>query len=129
MPIVRIEVRRERSREERNALIEAVHVAIRESLKIPETDRKIRYVEYHPEDFQVPPDKSENFTLIEITLFAGRSLPVKKILYRAIVRNLGKLGIAPADVFIVLKEVPLENWGIRGGVPASEVGLGFKIDL
>jgi len=44
-------------------------------------------------------------------------------------RALGKLGIAPADAFIVLKEVPLENWGIRGGVPASEVELGFKIDL
>jgi hypothetical protein len=30
---------------------------------------------------------------------------------------------------IVLLEPPLENWGIRGGRPASEVDLGFKIDI
>jgi hypothetical protein len=29
----------------------------------------------------------------------------------------------------VLNEVPLENWGIRGGQPASEVDLGFKVNV
>jgi len=32
-------------------------------------------------------------------------------------------------VFIVLNEQPRENWGIRGGIPASEIGLGFKVDI
>jgi phenylpyruvate tautomerase PptA (4-oxalocrotonate tautomerase family) len=77
----------------------------------------------------VPPGKSENYTLIEITLFAGRSLEAKRALYQAIVKNLGALGIAPDDVFIVLNEVALENWGIRGGVPASEVDLGFNVKV
>jgi phenylpyruvate tautomerase PptA (4-oxalocrotonate tautomerase family) len=45
------------------------------------------------------------------------------------VKNLGALGIAPDDIFIVLNEVALENWGIRGGVPASEVELGFKVNI
>jgi len=45
------------------------------------------------------------------------------------VKQLGTVGIAPADIKIVLKEIPLENWGIRGGVPASEVELGFKVDV
>jgi phenylpyruvate tautomerase PptA (4-oxalocrotonate tautomerase family) len=39
------------------------------------------------------------------------------------------LGIAPSDVFIVVLEPPLENWGIRGGVPASEVDLGFNLKV
>jgi phenylpyruvate tautomerase PptA (4-oxalocrotonate tautomerase family) len=32
-------------------------------------------------------------------------------------------------VFIVLNEIPLDNWGIRGGIPASEVDLGFKVGV
>jgi phenylpyruvate tautomerase PptA (4-oxalocrotonate tautomerase family) len=109
--------------------MEAIHSALREALKIPENDRDIRFNEYHPEDFQVPPEKTENYILVEITMFAGRSLQAKKELYRGIVTNLGKLGILGGDVFIVLHEVPLENWGIRGGIPASELDLGFKVDV
>jgi len=45
------------------------------------------------------------------------------------VRNLGKLGIPAGDIKILLRESGAENWGIRGGVPASEVDLGFKVDV
>jgi hypothetical protein len=31
--------------------------------------------------------------------------------------------------FTVLHEVPLENWGIRGGTPASDVDLGFEVGV
>jgi phenylpyruvate tautomerase PptA (4-oxalocrotonate tautomerase family) len=102
---------------------------MREALLIPEHDRQIRYIEYAPEDFQVPPDKTENYALVEITLFKGRSMDAKRNLYQAVVRNLGSLGIAPEDVLIVLIESPSENWGVRGGMPASEVDLGFKIEV
>jgi hypothetical protein len=30
---------------------------------------------------------------------------------------------------ITLIEIPPENWGLRGGMPASEIDLGFKIDV
>jgi phenylpyruvate tautomerase PptA (4-oxalocrotonate tautomerase family) len=129
MPLVRIEVRRSREPEEKRAICDAVHAAMKEALLIPEHDRHIRYIEHAPEDFQVPPGKTEEYTLVEITLFQGRSIDAKRNLYQAVVRNLGSLGIAPEDVFIVLIESPPENWGIRGGVPASEVDLGFKIDV
>ena len=62
-------------------------------------------------------------------MFAGRSLQAKKTLYKSIVANLSNLGIAGADVFIVLHEIPLENWGIRGGTPASELDLGFDLNV
>jgi len=129
MPLVRIEVRRSREPEEKRAVCDAVHDAMKEALLIPEHDRQIRYIEHVPEDFQVPPGKSEDYTLVEITLFQGRSMDAKRNLYQVVVRNLVSLGIAPEDVFIVLIESPPENWGIRGGVPASEVDLGFKIDV
>ena len=129
MPLVRIEVRRSREPEEKRAVCDAVHAAMKEALLIPEHDRHIRYIEHAEEDFQVPPGKTEDYTLVEITLFQGRSMDAKRNLYQAVVRNLGSLGIAPEDVFIVLIESPPENWGVRGGVPASEVDLGFKIDV
>lgn len=129
MPFVKIETRRPWSTSQKKEIMEAIHSSMREALKIPENDRNIRFNEYHPEDFQVPPDKTENYTFVEITMFAGRSFQAKKALYQGIVTNLGKLGILAGDVFIVLHEVPLENWGIRGGIPASEVDLGFKVGV
>ncbi len=129
MPLVKIETRKSWRASQKKEIMEAIHSAMREALKIPENDRDIRFHEYHPEDFQVSPDKTENYILVEISMFTGRSLQAKKKLYQFIVANLGKLGILASDVFIVLHEVPLENWGIRGGIPASEVDLGFKVGI
>ena len=129
MPLAKIEVRRSWPPEGVQAIIEAIYLAQREALKVPEHDRQVRFIEHKPEHFHVPPGKTENFTLVEIALFAGRSLETKRSLYHAIIRNLGAVGIASSDIFIVLNDIPLENWGIRGGVPASEVDLGFKVDV
>lgn len=129
MPFAKIEVRRPRPEAEVQALMQAVYEAQREALKVPEDDRQIRYVEHRPEHFAVPPGKTENYTYVEILLFPGRSLEAKRALYQGIVRRFGALGIAPGDVFIVLHEPPLDNWGIRGGVPASEVDLGYTLDV
>ncbi len=129
MPLARIEVRKGRPAEEVAAIMEAVYQAQREALKVPEGDRQVRYIEHKPEHFAVPPGKTENYTFMEITLFPGRSLEAKRKLYQSIVRRFGELGIEPSDIFIVLNEPSLDNWGIRGGVPASEIDLGFKLDV
>ena len=129
MPLAKIEVRKNRPAAEVAALIESVYQAQREALKVPEGDRQIRYIEHKPEHFAVPPGKTENYTLVEITLFPGRSLDAKRKLYQSIVQRFGEYGIEPSDIFIVLNEPSLDNWGLRGGVPASEIDLGFKLDV
>ncbi len=129
MPLARIETRRPWPPEQVQALMEAVYESFREALKVPEGDRQIRYVEHRPEHFAVPPGKTANATLVEITMFPGRSLAAKKALYAAIVRRYEALGIAPSDVMIVLNEPPLDNWGLRGGQPASELDLGFNLKV
>jgi len=129
MPIAKIEVRRNWPSEQQQRLIESLHAAMVEALKIPERDKQIRFVEHRPEHFAVPPEATENYTLVELSMFPGRSLEAKRNLYQGIVKRFGELGIEPKDIFIVLNEVPRENWGIRGGVPASEVDLGFKINV
>jgi phenylpyruvate tautomerase PptA (4-oxalocrotonate tautomerase family) len=111
------------------AVIDAVQAALREALRLPEWDRTLRLLEHAPSHFAVPPGRGPRFTLIEITMFAGRSNEAKRALYGAIVRNLGALGVPAADIKITLIEVPPENWGIRGGQPASDVDLGFEIEV
>ena len=129
MPLVRIEVLAGRPAAERKRLLEGVHAALVEAFGIPTDDRTHRIIEHDPENFEVPPGRSEKYTLVEITAFPGRSTAAKRALYRAIVRNLGEAGVPAEDVSIVLHEPPLENWGIRGGRSADEVDLGFRLDV
>jgi len=128
MPIAKIEVCRPRTREEVAALIEAVYQAQLLALKVPEDDKQIRYIEHKPEHFPVPPSKTANYTLVEIQIFPGRSLDAKRRLYAEIAQRFGALGIQPTDITIVLHEPPLDNWGV-GGQPASEIELGFRLDV
>ena len=79
--------------------------------------------------FELPPTSSDDFVLVEVALFAGRSRQAKRRLYQALVRNFGELGVTPTDVFVVLHEPPMDNWGIRGGQMASEVDLGFEVGV
>jgi phenylpyruvate tautomerase PptA (4-oxalocrotonate tautomerase family) len=37
--------------------------------------------------------------------------------------------VPETEVKTVLIEVPPENWGLQGGVPASELDLGFEIEV
>jgi hypothetical protein len=62
-------------------------------------------------------------------MFSRRSLGAKHALYQAIVHNLAALGVPPLDIKFALIETPAENWGLRGGMLAPELDLGFKIDL
>jgi hypothetical protein len=111
------------------AVIDAIQSALREALKIPEWDRTSRLIQHPASHFAVPPGRGEKFTLVEITMFSGRSMDAKRVLYQAIVRNLAALGVPALDIKITLIETPPENWGLRGGTPASEIDLGFKIDV
>ena len=129
MPLVKITIRKGRSREEKRVLLDAVHAALIDAFEIPQGDRNQRVLEVEPDNFEFPEGKTEDYTIIEMTVFPGRSVEAKRKLYQNIVGNLQKLNIQPNDVLIVLKEPPLENWGIRGGYPANEVNLGFKLDV
>lgn len=130
MPLIKIEIIKGKSDEYKKAILDGVHDALVEAIKIPDHDRFQRLYELDPINFEVPESKTDNVTIIEITLFKGRTIEAKKSLYKAIVDNLASNpGIDGDDITIVLIEPPLENWGVRGGKPASEVDLGFKINV
>ena len=131
MPSVLIEVRKRYSQEEEIALMEAVHASLREAFRILPHDKNIRLIVHEPHRFSCPPDreKPEVYTHISIDAFAGRSLDAKRNLYMIIVKNLETFGIPKNHIKILLREIPKENWGIRGGQAGCDVDLGFKVDV
>jgi len=130
MPLVKVEIFTGKSKEYKKKLLDSIHSALVESFKIPDNDRIQRLYELDPDNFETVQGKSDKYTLIEITVFKGRSIEAKRILYSRIVKNLNEsLEIAGSDVLIVINEPPLENWGIRGGKAAIDIDLGFKIDV
>ncbi|MEI6748332.1 MAG: tautomerase family protein [Bacteroidales bacterium] len=129
MPLVKIEIGTGKSVEYKKALLNGIHNALVEAIKIPDSDRRQRLYELDDEHFERS-GRTDDYTIIEITMFKGRSFEAKKALYAAIVRNLeDDPGIPGAEISIVVHEPPLENWGIRGGKPVSEVDLGFDISI
>jgi phenylpyruvate tautomerase PptA (4-oxalocrotonate tautomerase family) len=130
--LARIEIVKGRTAQEKRWLLDAVREALIEALKLPRGDPALRIVEHDRDSFElptVPHSVSERYTLVEITMFAGRSLEAKRELYAQIVRRLGELGVPATDVTIVVLESPRENWGVHGGRPASEVELGFDVEV
>ncbi len=129
MPLVKLETRRGLDAKTKRGLLDAVHAALMAAFGIPDRDRNQRFVEYAPEDFEIPPERGERFIVVEIVAFAGRSVDTKRRLYREIVDRFEALGIPRADVFIVVHDNPTENWGLRGGVAGCDLDFGFKIDV
>ena|SRR5207248_33170 len=131
MALARIEIVEGRTAEERADMVEAVRAALSEALRAPADDPVVRLAEYPREEFLLPyPERhSDRYTLVEITMFAGRSMDTKRQLYEAIVRRLVQFEVPGDDILIVLHEPALENWAVDGGTPASEVDVGFRIDI
>ncbi|MFB9948396.1 tautomerase family protein [Rhizobium puerariae] len=128
MPATRIETRRGWIGTRRPDVIEAVQRALLTGLKLPEDDRCVRLLEYDHDAMIVPSGRGASYTVVEITLFSGRTLEAKRRLYAALVEELSVFGVPADDIKTVLVEVRPENWGLRGS-PASELDLGYRIDV
>lgn len=115
-------------RARREALSDVIHAALVSAFELPQDKRFHRFFPLAASDFVHPADRSVNYTIIEISLFEGRSVDAKKALYRALFDGLATLGIAPQDLEIQLFETPRVDWGIRG-VPGDEIGLTYRVDV
>lgn len=121
MPIVKVNVLKSLSSTEKKDIHKAIHQSLVSSLQIEDWDYFHRLYEFSKEDFIFPESRSDKFMIIEIHLFPGRSAEKKANLYKVLCDNLEKIGIPRMDIFIQILEPPLENWGIRGGLPATEI--------
>ena len=115
MPLVRVDMRKGKSPEYKKTVLDCIHEGLVEAIQIEDWDRFQRIVEIEPDDFEYPSFKTENFMIIELTMFPGRTAEQKASAIQKITEKLQqKLAINPTDIFIVIHEPPFENWGMSG---------------
>jgi 4-oxalocrotonate tautomerase len=122
MPLTRIALRRGKSPQYRQALMDGVYAAMRETFEVPEDDRFMVVDEYEADDFSFGRSylgiaRGDNLVIVQLTVSDTRTVEQKKALFRKIVERLAENpGLRPEDVFINLVEVAKENWSFGHGV-------------
>ena len=122
MPLTQISLKKGKSVEYRQALMEQIYLAMRETISIPENDRFATITELEPDNFNnsgnyANIERSEDIVFIQITLNSGRSTDKKKALYAEIAKRLqADPGVRREDVVISLVEVATEDWSLGNGI-------------
>jgi hypothetical protein len=113
----------------RQKLSDLLHSCVVEAFAFPQDKRFHRFIYLDEDSFFYPSDRSEKYTIIEVSLFEGRSVESKKKLYQLIFERFEKeLAIHSNDVEITLFETPKYNWGIRGK-SGDELALNYKVNV
>jgi 4-oxalocrotonate tautomerase len=121
MPLVRISLLAGKPESHKQKISEAIHRALVETISIPAQDRFQIITEHTKPDFIYDPQylnisRTDDLVIIQITMSAGRSLEVRKALYRRMADLLHQeAGLRKEDVFINLVEVAKENWSFGNG--------------
>ena len=112
----------------KKSISDTLHECVFECLALPADKRFHRFIGLEEDDFIHPEDRSNRYTIIEISMFSGRSTETKKELIKTIFKRFNdELGITPKDVEITIYESPQENWGIRG-MPGDELMLSYTVN-
>jgi hypothetical protein len=105
-----------------------IQEALVATLGLPREKRFQRFLPLDPGDFIHPADRSPAYTLIEVSLFEGRSPESLKALLRKLMADAQAVfGLHPNDIEITLFETPRRCWGIRGRT-GDELELGYKVE-
>jgi phenylpyruvate tautomerase PptA (4-oxalocrotonate tautomerase family) len=121
MPLVRISLLAGKPESHKRKVSDAVHRALVETIAIPAQDRFHIITEHTKSDFICDPQylsisRTDDLVIIQITMSAGRTLEVRKALYRRVADLLNQeAGLRKEDVFINLVEVAKENWSFGNG--------------
>ena len=111
------------------AMSDVIHSCVVDALQYPQDKRAHRFFQLEPSEFFYPPGRTERYTIIEFSMFEGRSIEAKKTLIRLLFERFDRqLGISPQDVEITIFETPKHNWGFRG-LPGDEHVLNYKVEI
>lgn len=110
-------------------LSEVIHSCVVDVFKMPLDKKFHRFFAMEKEDFYYAPGRTEAYTIIEISVFEGRSIDTKKQLIRSLFDHIqAQLHISPEDIEITIFETPTYNWGIRG-LPGDELQLSYNVNV
>jgi len=110
-------------------LSDVIHRCIVEALLFPEDKRFHRFFPMKKEDMISPSNRSDAYTIIEITMIEGRTKETKKRLIALLFEHIRKeLGIQAVDIEILIQEVPAYHFGFRG-MSGDEMLLDYKVEV
>jgi phenylpyruvate tautomerase PptA (4-oxalocrotonate tautomerase family) len=100
-----------------------------EALEFPSDKKFHRFFPMDKEDFYFASGRTEAYTVIEISMFEGRTVAAKKQLLKLLFERINsELSISPQDIEITIFETPKHNWGIRG-FPGDELALNYNVNV
>jgi phenylpyruvate tautomerase PptA (4-oxalocrotonate tautomerase family) len=122
MPFVRVDLAEGKSVEYRQAVSDGIQQALIAALAIP-TDDLFQLITEHPQHEMVYDpgylgiSRDDDLIFIQITLRVGRTVAQKKALYQELSTRLAASpGLKPANIFVMLHEIALENWSFGEGL-------------
>lgn len=128
MAQVKIYGERDRLGRMRDSLSAAIHAVAMDTLGLPPNKRFHRFIGLESENFIYPSDRSPAYTIIEVSLFEGRSSDTKRAFLTALMRKItNEFGLAPQDLEITLFETPKSHWGIRGEI-GDQLTLNYDVE-
>ena len=111
------------------AVSDVIHSCVIDALQYPKDKCAHRFIQLEPTEFFYPAGRSEKYTIVEFSMFEGRSAEAKKALIRLMFKRFeSQLGIPPTDLEMTIFETPKHNWGFRG-LPGDEHTLNYKVDV
>jgi 4-oxalocrotonate tautomerase len=121
MPLIHISLRQGKPAAYRQAILDGLYQAMRETLNVPEGDEFMTISEHDAANFRYGAafgiTRSDDLVLIQITVFNTRTVEQKKALFRGIAERLGENpGIRPEDVFVNVLDAAKENWSVGHGL-------------
>ena len=113
----------------RSELSDSIHKSVMVALQYPVEKRFHRFIMLDEVDFIYPADRSEDYIILEISIFEGRTAEAKKHLIQQLFENIPAFtGIAAIDIELTILETPKSSWGIRGK-PGDELALDYTVEV
>ena len=120
MPVTRIAIREGKTAEYKQALMDEIYEAMRETVAIKDGDRFMAITEHGEHEFAYGPflgiDRGDDLVQIQVFWAPGKTVEAKLAMYKKIVERLGtNPGVRPEDVLISVVEAAADNWSFGNG--------------
>ena len=121
MPVTRVAIRKGKSEEYKQAILDGIYAAQLEAVHISEGDRFMALSEHEASEFAYGAnflgiERTDDLVQIQVFWAPGKGVDLKKAMYKKIVENLGRNpGVRPEDILISVIESSAENWSFGNG--------------
>ncbi len=120
MPVTRIAIREGKTREYKQALMDEIYEAMRDTVEIKDGDRFMAISEHREHEFAYGSflgiDRSDDLVQIQVFWAPGKAIEARLAMYKRIVERLAaNPGVRPEDVLISVVETAAENWSFGNG--------------